>query len=120
MTKQDFISRQKALKQNSSKPMKVWLVLFFAIILGIVPVSAYTKRHGAPEWVNNTIFVIWLILFIGNYVFIILFAKRQQRRFGYRCPTCNTRLSGSLAQIAVASSNCGVCGKSAFIDDASA
>jgi hypothetical protein len=114
MTKQEFISRQKAMTQSSNKRMIGWLVVFFGVLLGGVPLSRYVEQHEELTWLGPVFGIGLFVFLIGNLPLLAWFAKRQQRRFGIYCPSCGKPLVGLSAQVVIATGHCGHCGESVF------
>jgi len=114
MTKQEFMSKQKALVQNANRRLSWWLPVFFGLIFANIPLTRYVERNEELTWAGPALGVGLFVFLIGNLLFLAWFAKRQQKRFGLHCANCGKLLTGASAQIAVASGNCGYCGERLF------
>jgi hypothetical protein len=114
MTKNDFISRQRAAKREENIVSIVWIVIFFAVLLANVPLSSWFDRNKPAVWIKVTYLCLIFGFFIGNLVLMIWSAKRRYRKFGLHCPACDKPLTHVAGQIAIATGNCGHCGVSLF------
>lgn len=112
MTRQEFISRQEALRKSGNKIGIVFLVVFFGFLLGGIPIGDLAD-HG--KTVPGIIFVFGFFGFlIGFLLFLRRFKKRHQKRFNLSCPSCGKPLLGVISQVAIATGNCGYCGARVF------
>ncbi len=114
MTKQEFISRQKAMAKSSNGRVIGWLALLFGVLLGGIPVARYVEKHEELTWIGPLFAIFVFVFLIGNFPLLAWFTKRQQKRFGLLCPACARPLIGVSAQIAIATGNCGHCGARVF------
>jgi hypothetical protein len=114
MTKQEFISRQKAMTQYANKRLTGWLILFFGVLIGNIPLTRYVETHERLAWAGPLFGVGLFVFLIGNLCLLAWFSKGQQKRLGLSCPSCGKAVMGVRAQIAIASGNCGNCGEKVF------
>jgi hypothetical protein len=118
MTRQEFISRQNAMTHGLTKRSIIWIVLFFGGLIGCAFVSSYLDEHSESyQWASKALGIGLLVFLVTTMVLLVVFNHKWQKQFGYRCPKCNKRLFGFLAQLAIASGNCGYCGKPVFSHD---
>ncbi|MEP6672749.1 MAG: hypothetical protein ABJF10_26530 [Chthoniobacter sp.] len=83
MTKQEYISRRKAMGQSFIKWMIGWLVVFLCLTLG--PQWRYFEQY--KEW--KCVFCAGMAVILGGMaMWLGWFVKRQQQRFGISCPSC--------------------------------
>ena len=114
MTKPEFISRQKAMTKSSNKWTAGFLVVFFGVLLANIPLAGFMDREKPASWVQIVYGFTLFGFLIGNIPLMLWFVKRQQTRFGVRCPSCGKPLVGLSAQVVVATGNCGQCGERIF------
>ena len=115
MTKREFIAKQAELRRAGNRWSAIWLVVFFGGLFGIAGLSSYLERDAEQYRAIGTALGIGLMVFLFVSVGAMLwFGVRQQKRFVHRCPGCNKLMVGNLAQIAVASGHCGLCGGNVF------
>lgn len=115
MSKEEFIIKQAELRRVGNRWSAIWLVVFFGGLFGIAGLSRYLERD--PERyraVGTALGIGFLVFLFGSVGVMLWFGVRQQKRFGHRCPGCNKLMVGNLAQIAVASGHCGLCGENVF------
>jgi hypothetical protein len=118
VTKQEFITRQQEMTRGLNKRLVLWLVFFFAALLGCIPLSRYIERHEQDHrWISAAMSIGLLVFFLGSLVLTLWYAARQQRHFGHRCPSCKKALVGFGISLAIATGNCGNCGERVFSDD---
>lgn len=114
MTREEFMAKRKALVRRSNKGAALWLVVFFAMLLGCIPLTRFIERHADHPWLipvgGGAVFVLLLV----NLTLINWFAGQEQRCVVAPCPHCGKPLAGISAQIALATDNCGHCGKRVF------
>ena len=82
MTRAEFVARQQRMKRIGNVIGWIWLVLFFAFLLGNIWLTRYIE-HGRPHshMPHWYVFVLFGIL-IANLVAIIALVRRAPRRFG--------------------------------------
>jgi len=112
MTRKSFIERQQAATRESSRVNLFWMIIFFGVIIGNALWATSPGNHKSQAWMNT----VYTPLFIGFVLLqlplMIWYSKRCTRKFGLLCPSCGKPLTGSTAQIAIATGNCGHCGSS--------
>ena len=114
MTKQEFIARQRALNDISTTKALVWIVVFFATLIGGAVLAGYVERRPELTWLGPVLGVSFGVIMLGCFALALWFVIRSQKRHGHRCPTCRKSLMGCTAQIAIATGNCGFCGVNVF------
>jgi|SRR5882724_4236906 len=108
MTKQEFVSQIRF--RNRQYIIRGWIALALLVIgLGAAAILEQLEVHGG---LNK----IWYGLLAGFLLVgtVALICWGESR--GVPCPHCRKRLFGSVAQIGVATGNCGYCGKKLFDD----
>ncbi len=121
MTREEFIERYRAIKAGDK-----WLgnVFVFVLILGCVLwpwLTDQVNQWGIP-WLVGLFNHPWAILLLSFLLFGLFSGwnrRRQGLGAGMVCVNCGALLTRDLASIAIATGNCGACGKTAF-DEVSA
>ena len=117
MTRLEFIAKRNALARRSRKRAAWWLAVFFAILLGCIPLTQFIEKNEEHPWlipigVGGLVFLLFVNITLINW-----FARREEESAAALCPHCGKPLSGISAQIALATDNCGRCGKKVFSSD---
>ena len=74
----------------------------------------YIERHADHPWLIPVGATAVLILLLVNLTLINWYAGQEQKCVVAPCPHCGKPLAGISAQIALATDNCGYCGKKVF------
>ena len=120
MTKSEFIARQREMMRWSNVFSGIWLVVFFGVLIGNIPVATWIDHHHSAKWIQ-ILFVCWFFGFMfGNLALVVWIGRRQNRKLGLLCPVCDKPLVRATAQIAVATGRCGHCGEAVFDPSAEA
>jgi len=115
MTKQEFIARQEKSTRGTNRRLVLWLLFFFAALLGMIPLGDYIDQHSKEYRWLGAVFGFGLMGFlVCNMILLAVIGRKHQNKFGHRCPRCNKPLSGFLARLAIATGNCGYCGEPVF------
>jgi hypothetical protein len=125
MTKQEFINRQQAYK-NDLKTLKgrsilalivsvIVFVVVFATVLGI-EAMVYVKVHVKEQGLAIPLAAgIWSIAFVIPFTvgrhFLIQFIKAKLTKAGLVCDTCGNLFVGANARAVLAKGCCSRCGK---------
>src|SRR5688572_14425431 len=88
MTKQELISRQKAMTRSSNRWNAAFLFVLLGWLLGNVPLANFMDREKPGTWIQVLYYLVVYGFLFGHILLIILFAKRQTRQFGLQCPSC--------------------------------
>jgi hypothetical protein len=105
------------MTRSVNKRLGLWLILFFAALLGCIPLLDYIDQHEQEYGWIAWVFGIGILLFLfGNLALMALYSIRQQKRYGHRCPRCNNALIGFSVPLAIATGNCGRCGEPVLTD----
>jgi hypothetical protein len=113
MTKQELISRQKAMTRR----ILVVLIVFFGLLLANVPLGIFMDIKKPATWIQVLYGAAFFGFLIGSVLLSIWLQKRELRRFGLHCPSCGKPLIGIIGQIAVATGACGHCGERVLSDE---
>ena len=118
MTKDEFIQRSRAQQKHGNGWGILWLVLFF----GFLTCGAIFSKHlEAQSKLFQLIFgIATVILIIGQPPLLFWLLRREIKKFGLHCPSCNKPLVGVSAQVAIAAGHCGHCGTKLFSDSPTA
>ncbi len=114
MTKNEFITRLCAAKRQDRIVTTIWLVVFFGVLFGNLPLTKWLQHHQSKVWMSTVYLPVFFGFLIGNLVLTIWLTKRRIRKFGLLCPACGKPLVQATAQIAIATGNCGHCSKAIF------
>ena len=114
MTKDDFVTRQHAAKREENVVSVIWLIVFFAALIGNIPLAKWMDHHRSAAWIQVLYGSLFFGFLIGNLVVLFWVTKRRARKFGILCPGCGKPLTQVAGQIAVATGNCGHCGAKLF------
>ena len=114
MTRREFIAREQAASREERWFCAVWLVSFFALLCGSVPLTAWLSDKGAPAWIAMLGIVGLFVFLFGNLLLLHVLNRARMKKHGLFCPYCRGPLRGSSAQTAIATGNCGHCGNSLF------
>jgi len=120
MTRAEFIERYQATRTSDK-----WLGIGFLIVLvlGCLFWSRLTdqvNQWGIP-WLTDLFEHPWLIFFLFLFLFALVsngIKKWKGQSSKMVCVNCGAVLTNTLAAIAIATGNCGQCGKNAFDDGA--
>ena len=82
-------------------------VVFFAVLIGNVPVGTWIDHHHPAKWVQ-LLFGGWFFGFMfGNLVLVAWIGRKQVREFGLHCLACDKPLVRITARSAVTTGRCG-------------
>jgi hypothetical protein len=104
------------MEKSGNKRMIGWIVLFFGVLLGSIPLSRYIEAHPEMTWIGPLFGIGLIIFFLANVSLLAWFTKHQQKRFGISCPGCGKPIGGFNVKIAIATGNCGNCGEPVFTE----
>lgn len=110
MTVEELISRQHALSRSTNRWSIFFLVVFFGVIFGNLPLGRKMDDPSTPVVVKAIYMMVFFGIIFGNIPLMIWFSRRQSRVFGLGCPNCGKPLTGVTGQVAVATGKCGLCG----------
>jgi hypothetical protein len=114
MTKDDFIIQQRAAKGEEKRVTMIWMIVFFGVLFGNLPVAAWMDHHKEKILIHVIFGILFFGFLIGSIPILIFIGKRRIRKFGLVCPNCQKPLFQAMASIAIASGNCGHCGNKVF------
>ena len=115
MTKSDFISKNLVATRAFKRMFFLWMGGFLAFGLANLPIGCtletYLKAHPDYEqWVALSYLLTFFGFLIASFALCLFYSKRLVVKYGLVCPNCGGRLTGALANIAIATSRCGHCG----------
>ena len=109
MTKPEFMRRKDEAHRNGKRFGAIYLPLFFLILIANVFVVKLVPHRYS--WLY---LIVFFFLLIANVFVMRWIERRRVDKFDLRCPNCKKPLIGSLAQVAIATGNCGNCGAHLF------
>jgi hypothetical protein len=65
MTKQEFITKQRALVQNANRRLGWWLPVFFGLNLVTIPLTRFVGRHEERSWAGPVGIPRWELAVFG-------------------------------------------------------
>lgn len=114
MNKEEFLMRQQAARREENIVSIIWLIVFFGVLFGNIPLAKWMDHHKPAPWIQVTYGLIFFSFLLGNLVLMIWTIKRRVRKYGLNCPSCDKPLTATTGQIAVATGKCGHCGHRVF------
>jgi len=100
--------KREDLVRLASTQVRTTFVVFLVLLGGIALSLSGTLERMNPSWSPA-----WVIPVLGVFTLVVLVGFAQRGLIGLpRCPHCKRLLTGWLLHIAIASGNCGYCGKS--------
>lgn len=114
MTKQEFIARQQAMEAAVKKRGPKWVIIFFGSMACAIPALKFIETHSEATWLAPAFAISLLVLLFGSVGWLLLTMSRDHKKFGVLCPNCGKALVSFSSAIAIASGNCGSCGKPVF------
>ena len=110
-------ARRDACKKRENIVSFVWLVVFFGLLFGNIPLAEWiTEQQKTYPWLGITYGVVFFGLLFGN-VFAIFWIQRQRMRaYDLVCPACGTLMRGGLIPLAITTGRCGACGAELVVD----
>jgi hypothetical protein len=116
MTKQDFISKKQAWAKSFRK---YGLILPCAFIYPAI--RGFLIDRGLSHSLDAAFCAGFVVVIVGNAIFLLWYFPRSQRKFGLVCPHCGKLLAGQQSsQIVIATGNCVHCGESIFDENTAA
>lgn len=109
MTRQELIEKINTQTKRTNRYGIAWLTSLCVIIV----LMAVLTDGSAETTSTAEIFLAaaLLVVVLGAGLVFALLSYRSMRRSGLVCPHCHKLLTPLLMQIAVASGNCGKCGR---------
>ena len=107
----ELIQRREECAKLESRASLIWVVCFFAILIGNVFLAKRVESLNTTHPRIEVIGIIGLFAFlILNLVFLIQTTKSRLRSLGLQCPSCNAPLHRNKLPVVIATGNCGGCG----------
>jgi hypothetical protein len=106
MTKQEFVLQLRS--RDRQYVIRGWIALLL-IVTGL-GAAAFLEHLAFHEGLNKVCYGLLAGLLLIGTVALICWGEPR----GVPCPHCRKRLFGVVAQIAVATGNCGFCGEEVF------
>jgi hypothetical protein len=108
MTRDELISRQRAMAVSSDHWALGYFVMYFAFLLACWRVATYMDDQAA-RWLRTLFGIVVISVLFGSIPLLFWFRKWQLRRFGVVCPSCGKPLVGAPGQTALATGSCAHC-----------
>jgi hypothetical protein len=100
--------KREDLVRLARTQIRTTFLVLLALLVGIA-----LSLSGALERINPSWSPDWVIPGLGVFTLVVIVVFAQRGLIGLpRCPHCKRLLTGWLLHIAIASGNCGYCGKS--------
>ena len=117
MTKDEFISKHKAVQHDLTHLGFIPWGIVFAIELGMVGYSVYLVVLLFQYFDTDALFpILWqlgfCLLIIGGFLMADRIWRRRVRRSGLHCPSCGKWLDSDVAD----TGRCSHCGERVFTD----
>ena len=113
MTKEQFVRQRAEFERRDHRFNAIYLILFFAVLLAAIPLSAYI-----PDGYEAEFGIGYLVLLLANATVMPFRGRNQAARAGLVCVSCKGGLLNTPGHIAVATGTCPHCGQPAFTDGA--
>jgi hypothetical protein len=105
----EFVRRMGEARREEIWFSVVWLVVFFAVLFGQVPLAVWVTAAGEPWLIAAQIVGLFTFLF-GNLCVVLWYYRHRAARFGLVCKNCGMPLHGLHGQFVVQTSRCPKCG----------
>src|SRR5262245_1383464 len=100
--------KREDLARFAGTRLRITLVRLLVLCGGLALSLSGALQKIDPRWTRE-----WVVPVLGGFTVVVLLLFAQRGLVGLpRCPHCKRLLSGWLLHIAIASGNCGYCGKS--------
>ena len=114
MTRQEFISKNKALRRTLRYAGLGFGTVILALVIGF---GTYLHEAEPPDPIPTYLMTVLFAVLMSFVAAMDWMLHRLHKRYGLVCPSCGRTLTEVSAQIAVASGNCGWCGAKLLEDE---
>jgi hypothetical protein len=119
MTKDEFISKHKAVQHDLTHLGFIPWGIVFSIELGLFGYALYLVvllfQYFGTDAIRPIIYeLIFCVLGLGAFVFADKVWRRKLNRSGLRCPSCHKWLGGDTGLSVLETGRCGSCGERIF------
>jgi hypothetical protein len=101
----DLAHRQREYRRGLKRRDRVLGACFFACLIGIIPVFAFTNRVVAA-----VLLALWLVTLVSFQVPYLMWERRLVKQYGLRCESCGFDFTGASGMVVLAAGRCGNCG----------
>jgi hypothetical protein len=105
MTKQEFIQRNSKADRGAKLFNAIYIPLFLVLLIA----NVFFVRSVPEKYTWHYLIAFFGFLFV-NLIVTLWVERRRIRKFGLLCPNCNKAITKTMAQVAIATGNCGSCG----------
>lgn len=114
ITKEDFLNRHKAAKQDEKKAGAIAFLVIGGFLIANIPFAKWIDNHKPANWIQIVYAFMIITFLVAACVYMIFNATRRVQKFHLGCPRCKRSLMGMTSWMVTNNGKCPYCETTVF------